>query len=1582
MKIPEIFQLNSVTGAESDGAHDIDYESIIEFNLNPPEASRSDAQVLSSSNTLDNEEMSISEDHELNREGSTEEAEPGDAHSDDGGINVGPPLDNSTLAFSLNPEKYDEEGSGVDSSSQNQDVESNSQTFEIIDNANSVIFNEDLKDLEVSSLSQVSMPAKSPIDADSMTFILDSEYFGYSPQRHTAQHIATRSQAKITSKQALVDGLEGSGGEITEEGSGFELSKEGETDNEVTQSSVSLDNVNLEEPSPVTKIQSPINQEGGLSSSQHAYPIPDAMALRLDSSPHRHLAQHISKHSLAPTKTLPDDQKEGSGYELLEEKDFTMEQADESLAGGSTKDSKEDLELSFLSRGFSYDEDLPLPESDYMTFNLESEYLGSSPHPHAAQHISQQISALSDEQKEGSGVKVFEEHEQEANIEKSNKTINQESPLLPQEMIQDESFESDTMTFNSDSDVTGPVPHRHVALHISTQSQAQKKLELKSQNEHEEEGSGSKLDEILHNIEVSGDDSVEEERNATPEEKEYMVPEEESNDEKGNGKLFVEDPFPSLQKDFQSDEVSKSPNEFPVTVESEVLEFSLSPPESPQSHPDTGTDNVTVDASSNDNSADHEVFDDENVVNEADEALPALPIEMIGSAEKVSNVSEITLVKINREIDLMIQRFVDAGSFINDITKEAIKELMSDKTFVDTRVNTFKSLVDVMNMWQITQYAQLDSSVQFYKLAKKMLIREFREDVKEVLLNFTRRVPAESTKMMLKSINRKMQHKKVETLQKILTRSAMILNEFFNETKTQFSKAVTKSTNSFTNQQRRVRREALKDMFMNELLDYMRLMVDMIHIDVMNGLGKSLREFLGQLQCPVTVVNSTIVFTVLDPREELDKLHSMLSGQPLTSNITRGMERSLEQRMELRREVKVAVCVNPGQSLKEDEGNFGELRSKNAESVTGRLGSQNRGFGISGTPDVGNVTCVTIGGRNTGQPCVFPFRWEAGLVYSCLRRGRDRPWCPTSLDSELRPDPASWGYCALSCETDTALSTEEKLDNIYQEIRELRLLIEGFRGQDTPYLTSLEVKPQYLPPVESVQLLNQTESPLLYYDSVSGTWTEEEPSWPPQPSNTPSDPESPDHNKTLFEALKLNLDSSNIKWTVDLLMKMASLPLKMIRPGEFSEELTDAEIEPESSESSITESFQQDHASPNVPDYLTEDALEEDNSDSLSFTLQPLTSSVTPTTLDFKSTFSKQLRDVTTEETTSTPTSSSPVEESAIDLDSNTFTPDPIESSEDEINYSFASTNAPLYEETVIAHDSISTSTLITTEPSLMLNLDPSQNISNACSNQGSCQGKCGGQSEDCFCDENCGEKGDCCCDHSEVCPEVEDDDHLQLQDLRVDDDDDDPLQPEDLLVDDADDDPLQPEDLLLDDADDDPLQPEDLLVDEDADESGDSSTVQPGDLVFTLPHETSSVTSVPSHASEDETPVEDSESLALEDGEENQTPTLHPDLVFTPSSSTESSQPPPSVSPAPAPLRRRCATLGGPAPHSGCVFPFMFSGAMFTSCTTRRRGRPWCSTQVDESLNFIPGAYHHGVLNVFFITNIPFFFPRQMGLL
>ena len=72
MKIPEIFQLNSVTGAESNGAHDIDYESIIEFNLNPPEATRSDAQVFPISNTvtLDNEEMSISEDHELNREGS------------------------------------------------------------------------------------------------------------------------------------------------------------------------------------------------------------------------------------------------------------------------------------------------------------------------------------------------------------------------------------------------------------------------------------------------------------------------------------------------------------------------------------------------------------------------------------------------------------------------------------------------------------------------------------------------------------------------------------------------------------------------------------------------------------------------------------------------------------------------------------------------------------------------------------------------------------------------------------------------------------------------------------------------------------------------------------------------------------------------------------------------------------------------------------------------------------------------------------------------------------------------------------------------------------------------------------------------------------------------------------------------------------------------------------------------------------------------------------------------------------------------------------------------------------------------
>ena len=48
-------------------------------------------------------------------------------------------------------------------------------------------------------------------------------------------------------------------------------------------------------------------------------------------------------------------------------------------------------------------------------------------------------------------------------------------------------------------------------------------------------------------------------------------------------------------------------------------------------------------------------------------------------------------MKLNQELDLMIQRFVDAGSFINDITHAASKETLAEKTKVDA----FKSLMEV-----------------------------------------------------------------------------------------------------------------------------------------------------------------------------------------------------------------------------------------------------------------------------------------------------------------------------------------------------------------------------------------------------------------------------------------------------------------------------------------------------------------------------------------------------------------------------------------------------------------------------------------------------------------------------------------------------------------------------------------------------------------------------------------------------------------------------------------------------------------------------------------------------------------------
>ena len=342
------------------------------------------------------------------------------------------------------------------------------------------------------------------------------------------------------------------------------------------------------------------------------------------------------------------------------------------------------------------------------------------------------------------------------------------------------------------------------------------------------------------------------------------------------------------------------------------------------------------------------------------------------SVEETSNVTKVTMVKLQQGSQLLIQTFVDSGDFVNDITEDALRESVFSQD--RRREDTFRSLMEIMNMWQVTQYAQLDTAVQANRIAKRIIIRDFRERMKQIFVQTNQDLAIESTKELLLVVNRRLQEEKSEVLEKILKRSAMILNEFFNKTKSALTKAVVQKPTRF---------KRTTEGFKSELTDYVRLVVDMLNIDVFNGLGKSLREVLGQIQCPVSVVNSTIVFTIANPLEELDKLQNMISGLPATSDATREMEEGLEGLNGNVTLNPIAVNVKPTDDV-DEEATFKELL---VSRPLRRLSSSDRGFGSSGD----NVSsCETVGGRVSGHPCVFPFKLQEERLDTCVRRDRDR----------------------------------------------------------------------------------------------------------------------------------------------------------------------------------------------------------------------------------------------------------------------------------------------------------------------------------------------------------------------------------------------------------------------------------------------------------------------------------------------------------------------------------------------------------------------------------------------------------------
>ena len=71
-----------------------------------------------------------------------------------------------------------------------------------------------------------------------------------------------------------------------------------------------------------------------------------------------------------------------------------------------------------------------------------------------------------------------------------------------------------------------------------------------------------------------------------------------------------------------------------------------------------------------------------------------------------------------------------------------------------------------------------------------------------------------------------------------------------------------------------------------------------------------------------------------------------------------------------------------------------------------------KNFCFKGDPD----TCTT----EDGTPCIFPFRSNGGLRYTCQPYpGVGKEWCATAVgkNSEFLEGPDTWGVCGSDCPT-------------------------------------------------------------------------------------------------------------------------------------------------------------------------------------------------------------------------------------------------------------------------------------------------------------------------------------------------------------------------------------------------------------------------------------------------------------------------------------------------------------------------------------------------------------------------------------
>ena len=68
-------------------------------------------------------------------------------------------------------------------------------------------------------------------------------------------------------------------------------------------------------------------------------------------------------------------------------------------------------------------------------------------------------------------------------------------------------------------------------------------------------------------------------------------------------------------------------------------------------------------------------------------------------------------------------------------------------------------------------------------------------------------------------------------------------------------------------------------------------------------------------------------------------------------------------------------------------------------------------------------SCVTVGGSQPHQACVFPFRYLGVTYTSCTTIGLDQPWCSTNTTTSGTHIPGYHGICPASCHVVEFIST-------------------------------------------------------------------------------------------------------------------------------------------------------------------------------------------------------------------------------------------------------------------------------------------------------------------------------------------------------------------------------------------------------------------------------------------------------------------------------------------------------------------------------------------------------------------------------